>query len=273
VLAPNSPPSFARRARLILFFGVVSALIVWLTIGVLHSIQHENAAAELRQMGFEAGSPSIFTLGLAKWREIFNPKRREWNQMVRLMGSNAKSLDRFASALHRFKPRKVLLGFCRNLEDVSALRALPELERLDFYECPAMSNPGIVSEFPKLKELTFRGNPFLRSLDVIKAGKNLTKLHITNCAALDDLKALSGMPSLDSLYLTGCPAVKDAELLRGLTALVELNLSDCRELNNVDGLHGLKMLKSVNLLGCSKLTTEAVASLRAAIPNAKIYFR
>jgi len=42
---------------------VVGALIVWLTVGVLHSIQYANAAAELRQMGFEAGSPSSFTLG------------------------------------------------------------------------------------------------------------------------------------------------------------------------------------------------------------------
>jgi len=272
VLAFNPPPSFRRRARFILFFGVVSALIVWLTVGVMHSIQHANAAAELRQMGFEAGSPSIFTLGLAKWREIFNPKRREWNQMVRLMGSNAQSLDRFASALHRFKPRKVLLGFCRNLEDVSALRALPELERLDFYECPAMSNPGIVSEFPKLKELTFRGNPFLRSLHVISAGKNLTSLHITNCAALDDLNALNGLTSLRSLYLTGSSAMKDAELLRELTLLEELDLSDCAELANVDGLRGLKALKSVTLHHCPKLTPDAVAALRSALPGATIRF-
>ena len=247
-------------------------LIVWFTVSVLHSIEHEKAAAELSRMGFQAGSPSIFALGLANWRETFNPEWRACTYRVRIMDPNARSLDPFGAALRRFKPREVLLGPCRNLEDVSVLRALPNLERLDFYECPAMSNPGIVSEFPKLKEHTFIGNPFVRSLDMIKAGKNLTSLRITNCAALDDLKALSGMTSLRSLDIKGCLAVKDAELLRGLAALQELNLSNCVELNNLDGLHGLKMLKYVNLHHCPKLTTEAVGSLRAALPGAEIYF-
>jgi hypothetical protein len=270
--AIESPPKTKSRWRLAapLIVTALGFLVLWLGFSVWRSLERHQAAAELRAMGFEAGAPSFWTLLRTNARAIFNPKSRPWHDRVRLMSSPAGNLDAFGPALHRFRPRGVLLGFCSKLEDVTALRGLSNLERLDFYACPKVTNLEIVSEFTELKELTFNDSPALRSLAIIQSGRRLTTLHITNCKALDDLDALRGLTSLRSLFLVGCPAVKDAELLRGLSDLEELDLSGCSSLTNVDGLHGLKKLKTVNLRRCPGLTPEAVAALRAAIPRAQV---
>ena len=273
VNSPDSPDAKPRwRRASVLMLSLLGILFLLLAVLVSRSMQHEWAAKELRTMGFEAGSPSIVTMLRTNWRGIFGSKWRQWDDRVRLMSSSAVNLDAFGPALRRFEPRGVLLGFCGKLEDVSALRGLPKLERLDFYQCPNVKDIGIVSEFGKLKELTFCNSPALHSLAIIKSGANLTSLHITHCHALDDMEALRELTSLRSLYLAGCPAVKDAELLRGLALLEELDLSGCSELTDVGGLQGLKVLKTVNLQRCPKLKSEAVAALRAALPGAKISF-
>jgi hypothetical protein len=254
----------------------LGALIVWLAFAVSRLLDQQNAAADLRKMGLEAGSESITQLIRKNWRgaysAIFDKKRREWSNRVRLMFNNAKDLNAYVPALVRFKPREVLLGFCANLQDVSALRKFPDLERLDFYECPKVTEVGIVSEFVKLRELTFRGSPALQSLDIIKSGTNLKSLHITNCRALEDMNALRHLTSLRSLYLSGIPAMQDTELLRGLVDLEELDLSGCQQLSDLNGLHGLKRLKSVDLRNCLMVRTKSVNELRTALPNAKIQF-
>jgi hypothetical protein len=252
----------------------LAALALSLAFLSYRATERGRAAAELQKMGFEAGSRDFLQTLRTDWRRVFKSSyykhRHEWSSRVRIMSLRGEDLNAYAPALIRFRPREVLLGFCKNLEDVSVLRNFPDLERLDFYECPKMKDVGIVSEFAELKELTFRGNPALRSLDIIKSGARLTSLHISDCHSLDDLTALCRLTSLRSLYLTDIPSVHDAELLRGLVHLEELDLSGCAGLSDIKGLCGLKSLKSVNLKRCSKLNTEAVAELRAALPGAKI---
>jgi hypothetical protein len=254
----------------------LSVLAVWAAVSIYRSIDREHAAADLRMMGFEAGSRSIFPVILSNWRLAFSAKffkdRQEWDSRVRLMSRTVKDLNAYRPALVRFQPREVLLGFCSNLEDISVLRNLPDLERLDFYECPKVKDVGIVSEFANLRELTFRKSPALHSLDIIKSGTKLRSLHITNCSALDDLSALRHLTSLRSLYLTDVLALKNTELLRGLVELEELDLSGCQSLSDLNGLHGLKKLKSVDLRNCLMVSTKSVTDLRSALPNAKIQF-
>jgi hypothetical protein len=224
---PTARKSFLRYVPLI----VVAGLAVWLTVSIVRSLNRERGAAELRAAGFEAGSESLLKAIRKNWRGAFNAvtskNRREWSARARLMSSNVRDLNTYSTALTRFEPREVLLGFCPNLEDVSALRNLPNLERLDFYECPKVNDLSIVSEFRKLRELTLRDNPALRSLDIIKSGKELRSLHIWRCRALEDLQSLRDLTSLRSLYLADCVSLKDTELLRGLSLLEELDLSGC----------------------------------------------
>jgi hypothetical protein len=254
----------------------LSVLVLWLGFLSYCAIERERAAAELRKMGFEAGSRDFFQAIRTNWRQVFTSNyyknRREWSSRVRLMSLSSKDLNACGSALVRFRPREMLLGFCRNLEDVSVLRNLPDLERLDFYECPKMKDVGIVSEFVKLRELTFRDSPSLQTLDIIKSGASLRSLHISECRALNDLNALRQLTSLRSLYLSGVPSIQGAEVLSGLASLEELDLSGCRELSDLKGLYGLKSLKSVNLRNCPKLRAESVVALRVALPNAAIQY-
>src|SRR4030095_8787052 len=172
----------------------LSVLALWLAFSSYREIERQRAASELRKMGFEAGSWDYFQAIRANWRQVFTSNfyknRREWSDRVRLMSLPGKDLNACGPAIIRFRPREVLFGFCRNLEDVSVLRNLPDLERLDFYECPKMGDVGIVSLFPKLRELTFRDNSALQSLNIIKSGAKLTSLHIWNCPNLTDLDSL-----------------------------------------------------------------------------------
>jgi hypothetical protein len=258
-----------RRVRTVVMF-LFGALFVWLIVAGLRLEAHKQAAEELRGMGFEAGSPNITRQLRTNWRGLFNRKLWQWSDRVRVMSWNKTNLNDCAPALRRFEPRGVMLGFSGALDDVSALRDLPNLERLDFYECPNVRDVGVVSEFKKLKELTFNNSPALRSLAIIQSGAKLQSLHISNCPNLIDLKGLSGLKALRSLYLVGCPELKDTELLRGMSELEELDLSGCAALANVDGLHGLKKLKTVKLHGCKKLQPSDVAALRAAFPGVKV---
>jgi hypothetical protein len=187
---PDGTNSRKSRIRFVLFL-LLATLVLWLAVSVFRTMDREQAAADLRKMGFEAGSESIIQVIRKNWRGayrvIFSKKRQEWNDRARLLFSNVTDLNGCAPTLIRFKPREILLGFCGNLEDVSALRNFPDLERLDFYDCPKVTDVGIVSHFVKLRELTFRKNPALRSLDIIKSGSHLKSLHISNCQALVDL--------------------------------------------------------------------------------------
>jgi hypothetical protein len=236
-----------------------------------HLAVHEQAASELRAMGFEAGGPSISRQLRTNWRGLFNRNTWQWSDRVRIMGWGASSLDTCAPALRRFKPRGVLLGFSSKLTDVSALKEFAGLERLDFYECPQVADVGVIGEFKVLKELTFHNAPALTTLGIIHAAK-LRSLHITSCASLTDLEALRTMSSLRSLYLVGCGALGDAELLRNLSELEELDLSGCANLTGTRALHGLKKLKTVRLRGCRKLGTDDIVALQGALPGAKIEF-
>jgi hypothetical protein len=173
----------------------LGALFLWL----------ERAANDLRKMGFEAGTNNFFQTVRTNWRQVFTSKfyknRSEWTNRVRIMSLPRTDLNSCGPALLRFRPSEVLLGFCGKLEDVSVLRNLPDLERLDFYKCSKVKDCEIVSSFAKLRELTFFDNPALQSLAIIKSGAKLTSLHIWECRNLTDLDELRHLTSLRSLYL------------------------------------------------------------------------
>jgi hypothetical protein len=281
VMEPPKTSGAARRWVWLAVFLLLAAGIVWFFTATAPARERAAAASELRRMGFEAGQrrgPSIWN-----WRNLWetfrkgggkgaNADAQEWADRVRLMSSSATSLDAFAPALVRFQPKQVLLGFCGSLRDVSALKAFPELERLDFYECPLVIDFTIMNEFPKLQEITFHRSPALRSLGMVKAGANLVSLHITDCDALSDFDALRSFTSLRKLWLANCAKLQNTDALRGLALLEEVNLAQCPALMDVTGLHALPRLKTVRLDKCTSLSADAVAALRAALPAAKVVF-
>ena len=262
-------PPLVRRV----LFSLLAILLFGIAFIVHRTAEREQAKNELRKLGVQAGRESLLSAVRADWRRVFKRDWWDWQDRIRIMSCAAANLDAYGPALHRLQPREVLLGFSNNLKDVSALRGLPDLRRLDFYECPAVANVEIVSEFPNLRELTFNHSPALRSLSIIKSGTKLKSLHITNCRQLEDIDALRELTSIRSLFLSRCPLIKNTESFRGLTDLEELDLSDCDQLANVEGLHQLKSLKSVNVRGCRLLTEDSIEKLLLALPKTKIRYR
>ena len=275
---PPTPASGNRRWITITAFLIVAAALAWLGVTVTPSIKRSVAASELRSLGFEAGvagnpgkqSWRSWLDGMwQRWRKGPDPKAAEWTDRVRLMSSRANTLNPYASALSKFQPKEVLLGFCGNLSDVSALRSFRALERLDFYECPKVTDFTIVSQFPQLRKLTFHESPALKNLDCIRSATHLDSLHISKCPELSDFDGLQACKNLQSLWLSGCARLHTAESLRELSQLEDLNLSGCSGLVDVTALHGLKRLKVVRLDGCP-IPSDAIAALRAALPGTTV---
>ena len=274
-----APPPSRRFGQISLV--IVAAGLIGFGFAIAPSVKRSAAASELQRMGFEVGAPGR---GGARgfrgwwdnlwnrWKRGTDPGAGEWKNRVRLMSSSVTSLDGFAPALVRFQPKEVLLGFCNKLTDVSALKAFPGLERLDFYACPKVVDLAIVSEFRNARALTFHQSPGLKSLDVIQSGAELTSLHVSQCERLADFNALRSLTSLRSLWLNQCDQLQNTDDLRGLTLLEDLSLVGCTGLRDVTGLHGLQRLKTVRLNGCSSLPAGAVAALRAALPGATVTY-
>jgi hypothetical protein len=281
VMEPPKTSGAAQRRVWLAVFLLCAAGIVWFFTATAPARKRSAAASELRRMGFEAGQrggPSVWN-----WRNLWetfrkgggtgaNADAQEWTDRVRLMSSSATSLDAFAPALVRFQPKQVLLGFCKNLRDVSALKAFPKLERLDFYECPLVTDFTIMNELPNLQEVTFHRSPALKSLGMVKAGANLVSLHVTDCDALTDFDALRNFTSLRKLWLANCAQLQNTDAIRGLVLLEEVDLAQSPALTDLTGLHALPRLKTVRLSGCSRLSADAVAALRAALPAASVVF-
>ena len=274
-----APSSRSLRGPSLIALLVLVAGIIWFRATILPSSGRVAAAKELRDFGFEAGAPGKpkqgFRAALGEyWRNLTTRSTpqpvNDWADRARLMSSSATSLDPFRSALTRFQPKEVLLGFCSNLSDVSALQWLPSLERLDFYNCPNVTDFTVVTHFPHLRQLTFFNSPALQNLACLRSSPKLESLHITNCATLGDLSDLNVCKGLRKLWLIRCPQLQSVEPLSGLPLLKELDLSHCHPSVDLKPLHGLKNLKQIRLTG-SVLPGEAIAALRAALPGATIF--
>lgn len=274
-----APSSRSLRWPILITLLVLGAGIVWFGSTIFASSARAAAAQELRDFGFEAGAPGKPKQGFrATWNEVWrNLTTRSntkpdtgWADRVRLMSNSTTSLDPFGPALTRFQPKEVLLGFCVNLSDVSALQSLPSLERLDFYNCPSVTDFTIVTHFPRLRQLTFFNSPALQNLACLRSSPELESLHITNCTTLGDVSDLTVCKGLRKLWLIRCPQLQSVEPVSGLPLLEELDLSHCHTSVDLKPLHGLKNLKQIRLTGPA-LPSEAIDALRAALPGAKIH--
>lgn len=86
---------------------------------------------------------------------------------------------------------------------------------------------------------------------------------------IDELKSHAGW---QNLVLHDCPTLLNMDSLKGLTGVQHLTLSDCPILQNLDALKSLTSLQKLRIANCPRLTSKAVDSLRAAMPETTIDF-
>ena len=267
-----------RRRRwlavVVLIFLIVGTFVF---VQTSPSIARQRAANQLRKMGLTVGVESEREAGLKGWwndlKRIWSQRNLEppslWKEQVSLISSEVENLDRFASVLVRFRSRSIRMVSCLQLNDLSVLKRLPDLKEVEVSNCPGITDMAWLSEVPKLRTLTISNLPGLTGIPSVKSASKVKKLRVTECNGITDFGHLRDFTGLTLLSLSDSPNLQNTDALRGLSKLEHLFLSDCTGLSDVTGLHSLKSLRFVRLNGCIKLSPEAVAALRAALPGAE----
>ncbi|MDG1478841.1 MAG: hypothetical protein P8R54_04585 [Myxococcota bacterium] len=169
------------------------------------------------------------------------------------------------SVLRDFHSLQVLfIDDCKALEDVSAIRSLPELVRV---EAHATSFSPEIKGALRSRAAVVRYQLDLQSLAigrVLVASPPDARAQLR--ALLSELAAQLGTP-ITTLALRRLPrAVTSLSLLADLpelAALKELDLSRCEGLTSIDGILGYPALRKVKLGHCHQMDTKTLSSARA----------
>ena len=193
--------------------------------------------------------------------------------------------------------------------EIMAIASLPQLRELDLSGCEEVTD-GSVSELRRLfslekLDLSFCNQITDASLIVLAGLPALRFLNLNWCYGVTDagLSALGQCQTLESLSLWSCEDVTDAgvEALASLPALRTLELPEFAAITDralsvlsarasnleslrLDHLHEisdegvaclgeLKRLRSVVVQSCPKVSADAVAALRKALPECQVSFK
>ena len=140
--------------------------------------------------------------------------------------------------------RRLNLGGCVSLCDVTSLSALAGLTHLDLSGCARISGLSSVSNLYELVSLNLSGCSGVDSLDPLCELPLLMFLGLAKCAELPDLSVLANAASLESLDLSGCTCLTSVEALGGCTELRTLLIGGCTNIHDVDALVGCTNLRS-----------------------------
>ena len=232
------------------------------------------------------------------WRSLWQAESVAWNHdwmIARFLIVHGSPYQ--YPALHAaisLQPEKLSLVGCWAWSDLGPLSALTSLRELYLTACIAVSDLMPLAGLISLKRLYLPGCFAVSDLKPLRRLTSLQEIDLTSCAEVSDLEPLAGLVCMKTLKLRGCTAVSDLTPLSGLKSLETLDVGDCGKVNDlrplaglvslgtlcISGckavsdlrpLHGLASLHSLLLGGCDGISNEAVAALKASLPNLKIY--
>lgn len=134
------------------------------------------------------------------------------------------------NGIEKFPQVKAITAwYCYSLNDISAIKKLPNLLRLDFGPCPKIKNLDILREIPTLRVLSLHSFKEVDT-DVIKSIKELRFLFLEYCNPIpsikfiDDLKKMLGLLIIGTKIVDGdiTPALKLKNV--GITPMRHYNL-------------------------------------------------
>ncbi len=259
MILPSSPETPAPRRRrwgwiVLAIFLALSGAVSW------RLFTEQCAIRQLDEAGVSYKEMTLWDKAGRDWHGLLRP--RIWEEFhqgasfTHLKASPVRkitkshNLDAIAPALRRLNPNSIDFMSspgCPALENLDALRGLTSLRALEIGYCTSLRNLDGLKGLPQLKHLVFLG-----------------------CSALPNLDGLQGLTKLESIQLDECTALQNLDGLKGLANLKYLRLNGCSSLENVDAIKALTQLRDVTIYGRRKLSAEAIATLKAAIPNTQI---
>jgi hypothetical protein len=203
--------------------------------------------------------------------------------------------------------RKARLGDLRRLGSIAPLCA-PEtaIRQLELVELPSLKSLEPIAGMRGVEVIDIR-NCKVTSLGAKPWPATLREVTLADCTMLADLSALSGARNLDNLTVGGCNVARmpeivdvgevdasDCAALRDVSALAScrylhtLSLDGCRTFDDVHSLTMLRNLETLDLRGTAitniaplaaltslrrlrtpRVSAEALAALRQALPNCR----
>lgn len=153
--------------------------------------------------------------------------------------------------------------WCRDIDDITALSALPNLMGLNLIGCQKITDFSILGQLSKLQRLDL-GN-VVGMADVQFLGKltSLTLLKLYNAPALTSLSVLNAHPDLQVLSLSSCDALTDLDGLEACTQLHKVSINECKALAGLSGLAHCTGLKTLRIDRCENIT--ALSSLSPCV--------
>ncbi len=244
-MQPESPATKPRRNWHLLrwAFVLVALSLGW---GAWKAYDFRKAVEEAKKLGWDFRYKDLFAIIAADWRAAF--RKDTWKESERtLFIEKSDQMDRDIDLVHRLSPQQLTIGAKFPLSDLSRLKGLSHLTSLALIDCPKLTNIDALKDMKELTSLVIAASPILANIEVLKELKKLEQLDLGSCSALTNLDALRELKALERLDLMGCTGLK-----------------------NVDGLLGLTQLGILDLRDCHGITNEALATLKAALPNAGI---
>lgn len=242
-----SGTSAAPRRRWRVARWLFLALMALGAYGAWRDYAFREAIKDARALGWSWQYDDPFDALRKDWKAAF--RRATWFEGRRelIVYAQRNDLARFADLVYRLRPRTLYLVQSK-LHDLSVLEGLKGMREFLVMQCPNLTN-----------------------VDAIKGLSGLQTLAFQSCAGLPNVDALNGLSTLQKLDLAQCAGLKNLDGLKGLTTLQELDLMGCSGVTNVEALKGLTGLKLLRLEGCTGLSAEAIADLRDALRNTKIW--
>ena len=203
------------------------------------------------------------------WKAAF--KKKTWLEGVtRVVIVRGESFVQHHRIFRQLDPKGLQIEFAAALHDLSGLRGMSRLEDLIIWDGVNLENVDELKGLTRLRRVDLTDCKGLLNVNGIRELSALEQLGLIRCKSLTSLDALRGLSALYSVAFNECTGIANVDALKGLSMLKYVRLGGCTTLADVDGLKDLRLLDEVSINGCTGLTPEAVASLKAALPNAKI---
>jgi hypothetical protein len=232
--------SFARGSRRIRECVALGILLGALFLWTRYEYDYQNAVTELGEAGirFELVGPTSSKFALPTWKP---PTRRLHLNGIDELRSNI-------AAIRRFKPTELLFP--------------------KGYDAPNLELGGACKE---LKILRIFGSPVLEDIMEIRFIRDVEWLQLYGCTALKSIDSLRDM-SIEHLSLTELPQLESVAAIGTVHRLRFLDLWGLPNVSSIKPLASLKSIKRLSIRDCPRISEAAVNELRAALPNAQIYF-
>jgi Leucine-rich repeat (LRR) protein len=137
---------------------------------------------------------------------------------------------------HKASLRELRVVDCVTLRQLTGLKSLGNLARLDISGCPVSISEADLEGLANLRQLQFHGSKTIPMDWALYRWPKLTKLELGAPIGVANISSIGDSESLTSLSLKGCPGLESLQGLSQFPNLKALAIEDCGDLSSLAGI-------------------------------------